>query len=132
MAGAAETPAQTQQADRHVQQHAAHAAEPYRRQLVQQCKPLCRNGLHHRRALLRRRGKVGFLLLAEVVVDLGGGTFGLLEADGAFWKQGGGQQQAQGNQQPKQAYRPLRSPFFQKKSNNYHRQGDEGGLPGDL
>ena len=47
--GGAEPPAHTQQAEGHVQRHAAHARQPDGGQLIQQRKALCRSGSRHHR-----------------------------------------------------------------------------------
>ena len=129
--GGAEPPAHTQQAEGHVQRHAAHARQPDGGQLIQQRKALCRSGSCHFQALLRRGGNIGLFLLAKLLIGLDGRAFGLLEADGALYCQSGGKQQPQGHQQPQHTHGAA-GRTAQQRPHRHHRQRDEARLPGNF
>ena len=129
--GSAEPPAHTQQAEGHVQRHAAHARQPDGGQLIQQRKALCRNGSCHFRALLRRGGNIDLFLLAKLLIGLDGRAFGLLETDGALYCQSGGKQQPQGHQQPQHTHGAA-GRTAQQRPHRHHRQRDEARLPGNF
>ena len=129
--GGAEPPAHTQQAEGHVQRHAAHARQPDGGQLIQQRKSLCRSGSRHFRALLRRGGNIDLFLLAKLLIGLDGRAFGLLEADGALYCQSGGKQQPQGHQQPQHTHGAA-GRTAQQRPHRHHRQRDEARLPGNF
>ena len=129
--GGAEPPAHTQQAEGHVQRHAAHARQPDGGQLIQQRKALCRNGSCHFRALLRRGGNIDLFLLAKLLIGQDGRAFGLLEADGALYCQSGWKQQPQGYQQPQHTHGAA-GRTAQQRPHRHHRQRDEARLPGNF
>ena len=129
--GGAEPPAHTQQAEGHVQRHAAHARQPDGGQLIQQRKALCRSGSCHFQALLRRGGNIDLFLLAKLLIGQDGRAFGLLETDGALYCQSGGKQQPQGYQQPQHTHGPA-GRTAQQRPHRHHRQRDEARLPGNF
>ena len=129
--GGAEPPAHTQQAEGHVQRHAAHARQPDGGQLIQQRKALCRSGSCHFQALLRRGGNIDLFLLAKLLIGLDGRAFGLLEADGALYCQSGWKQQPQGYQQPQHTHGAA-GRTAQQRPHRHHRQRDEARLPGNF
>ena len=129
--GGAEPPAHTQQAEGHVQRHAAHARQPDGGQLIQQRKALCRSGSCHFRALLRRGGNIGLFLLEKLLIGLDGRAFGLLETDGALYCQSGWKQQPQGHQQPQHTHGAA-GRTAQQRPHRHHRQRDEARLPGNF
>ena len=129
--GGAEPPAHTQQAEGHVQRHAAHARQPDGGQLIQQRKALCRSGSCHFQALLRRGGNIDLFLLAKLLIGLDGRAFGLLETDGALYCQSGWKQQPQGHQQPQHTHGAA-GRTAQQRPHRHHRQRDEARLPGNF
>ena len=129
--GGAEPPAHTQQAEGHVQRHAAHARQPDGGQLIQQRKALCRSGSCHFQALLRRGGNIDLFLLAKLLIGLDGRAFGLLETDGALYCQSGWKQQPQGYQQPQHTHGAA-GRTAQQRPHRHHRQRDEARLPGNF
>ena len=132
----------SQAAEGHVEQHTAHAGEPYPRQHTGQGHGLAAGDMgggldfaghdghgggvlrhgHHRRVGIVR------LPLLDGVVGPDGRSFLRLQADGAFQRDG--QQQTQGHQRPQGAYGPA-GRTAQRQAHQRHRQGDDAGLPGE-